>query len=61
MRAKHEVTRFACNHIGRSSEGSGRRRAKVAAFIRVAEIRGAPVLVSVKKCPDCGQGRGEGR
>jgi hypothetical protein len=41
-----------CGHVGRTSE-SNSRRAKVQAFIRVAEARDCPVLEVPKSCPDC--------
>jgi hypothetical protein len=44
--------RFACGHVGRDNESPSRRR-MVTAFIRVAEIRSAPVTDSLKSCPDC--------
>jgi hypothetical protein len=43
-----------CGHTGRDSEPErGNDRAKVTAFIRVAEIRGARVEEKRKNCPDC--------
>jgi hypothetical protein len=47
-----KLFRFACGHVGRTSEGTG-RRAKVQAFIRVAQIGGASVEDLAKNCPDC--------
>jgi hypothetical protein len=41
---------FACGHAGRDNEGL---KPKARAFIRVAELRGAPTEDSAKKCPDC--------
>jgi len=51
------VSRFACGHAGRDSEpGNANSRTQVRAFIRVAEIRGAPVVPVAKPCPDCRPG-----
>lgn len=44
----YALTRFACGDIGRNNEASR----KVTAFIRVAEVRGARVEESTKKCPN---------
>jgi hypothetical protein len=46
----YPVYRFACGHVGRDSEAL---HPKAQAFIRVAEIRGAPVEDSARNCPDC--------
>jgi hypothetical protein len=45
--------RFLCGHIGRENEPGYNGRAKVRAFIRVAEIRDRPVDDVRENCPDC--------
>lgn len=52
--SQHTLLRFTqCGHIGRTNESP---RAKVQAFIRVAEIRKSPVKEVDKACPDCKTG-----
>ena len=45
--------RFTCGHVGRENEPGDSRRAKVRAFIRMAEVRGCLVEDVAKPCPDC--------
>jgi len=44
------VMEYSCNHYGRTNEG---RNAKAQGFIRVSEIRNAPVKWVDAPCPDC--------
>lgn len=44
------LVRFTCGHVGRENDSP---RAKVSAFIRVAEIRSEQVEDGKKSCPDC--------
>ena len=44
------LSKFRCGHVGRENDSP---RAKVRAFIRVAEIRRQVVEDVVKDCPDC--------
>lgn len=48
-----KVYKFLCGHVGRGNEPPWNRKAKAMAFIRVAEIRGCPVELVGKKCPEC--------
>lgn len=44
------VQMYTCGHVGRENDSY---RAKVKAFIRVAEIRNEQVEIEGKPCPDC--------
>lgn len=43
---RSHVYRFTCGHVGRTAD-------RHAGFIRVAEVRDAPVIVSHFPCPEC--------